>query len=81
MPKSLLLQAKHLMEMPELDHEGIYLHERTRLATGEGLLVDPGAFDNLVGQMWVDRVRSILHNADQPRRVSICKLQQTLAVE
>ncbi len=82
LPKDLLLQVRDLMQRPEQDLEGIFLHERTRLAEGmEGLLVDPGAFDNLVGQLWVDRVRSILHVTGQSRRVSICKLQRTLAVE
>jgi len=80
MPKNLLLRVRHLMEMPDHDHEGVYLHERLRLAQGEGLLVDPGAYDNLVGQAWVDRVRSILENAGQQRSISSCKLQHPVAI-
>ena len=75
-----MLQVLSSMSAPDLGY--IFLHERTRLAEdAEGLLVDPGAFDNLVGQLWVDRVRSILHATHQQRRISIGKLQQTLAVE
>ena len=75
-----MLQVLSSMSAPDLGY--IFLHERTRLAEdAEGLLVDPGAFDNLVGQLWVDRVRAILHATHQQRRISIGKLQQTLAVE
>ena len=75
-----MLQVLRSMSAPDLEH--VFLHERTRLAEdAEGLLVDPGAFDNLVGQLWVDRVRTILYATHQQRRISIGKLQKTLAVE
>ena len=42
---------------------GIALHARTRLTNGrEGLLVDVGARDNLVGSEWVERVSEQLHD-------------------
>jgi len=38
----------------------LMFHSQTRIADMECLLVDPGAFDNLVGSAWVSRIMSLL---------------------
>ena len=45
---------------------------QTRMAhrQGEGLLIDPGAHDDLVGQMWVDRFSAEARRASQPEPTS-----------
>ena len=59
--------------------EGIY-HSRTRLEGGrEGLLVDPGAFSNLMGSKWMERQAKIA--SDHGRQAHTLPLESPLRVE
>ena len=48
--------------------------QSTLLADCEGLLVDPGAFDNLTGSRWVERMSAMAAEAGQVVKVICCGL-------
>ena len=54
-------------------------HAQVKIAAGEALLIDPGAFDNLVGSKVVDRVSSLAQAAGHG--CAWQKLKQQLSVE
>ena len=54
-------------------------HAQVRIASGDALLIDPGAYDNLVGSKFVERVGAIAQQAGQG--MSWQKLKKQLEVE
>ena len=46
----------------------VYLRSTRLTGQREGLLIDPGAFDNLVGSKWIERMR-VLGHAGQEREI------------
>lgn len=63
------------------DEQALAYHERTRLGPcREGLLIDPGAYDNLVGERWVERQGAL---AQQRGRGNVTRrrMERELGVE
>ena len=60
--------------------EGTTWFEATQLAEDEeGLLIDPGAFDNLVGEYWLERVAQLAKR--HGKKVSLGPLSRPISVE